>query len=748
MNYTPADRQYLLRTVLGEAARQPGDGQAAVAHVILNRMKKRGANDVRSIVTAKSQFEPWSSPEGRQRMMSYKAGDPAYDQASQIVDGVLSGQIADPTGGADHFLNAEIVRQRRGGSLPSWANDMWDTRQQIGDHTFLGGQAQATMQGGEGDWVEVTDPAILEKLNGGPVSQETDNWTEVTDPAILAQLNGGSSEIPANVNDPSAEPNKYAEAATLMVNDLNAGFQGVNPVSVAKSQPLGVVERDAQGNVTAVSVDGLREDPSKYPSSEFVTQTDPKSGLEIVYPRTEENDDSLLASAGRVLGFGLPTSMPTGKVAAPAAVSASEGIGVTPSLGMTGKTGAIAAAAGDAFIGTGGVMARDASRASDEIAAAAGKIADSAGPGINAVDGGGALQKGADEFVDAFTAKSNELYSAVDKAIPKGAKVEVRNTAIALEDALKLFESTPNIGGAVGLSKMKGWADDILQNSGQIPWETVKALRSEIGGAIGKMKGPLADQADARLKTLYGALTDDMAAGAKANGAYGPWLRANTFYAKGQKRIDEALDVVFKSKSDEQVFDRAFRLTADNGGKANIAKLSKLKKSIPPEQWSSFVGTVIRRMGKPAKGASEVADGTGFSAGTFLSSWNDMSPSARAVLFRGKGLPKTLAPALDQLAEVASDAKKAGLEINRSRSGAVAAQIGTGGALATAPIPTVLALMVANLGARAITQPGVIRAIASFGKTGKMDALQRLANSKGPAAVEATNMLRIATQGE
>ncbi len=189
MNYTPDDRQYLLRTVLGEAAQQPGDGQAAVAHVILNRMNKRGANDVRSIVTAKSQFEPWGSPEGRKRMMSYKAGDPAYDQASQIVDGVLSGQIADPTGGADHFLNAEIVRQRRGGSLPSWANDMWDSRQQIGDHTFLGGSGSNTLQGGEGDgWTEEADPAILEKLNGGSVSGESEGWVEETDPAILAQL--------------------------------------------------------------------------------------------------------------------------------------------------------------------------------------------------------------------------------------------------------------------------------------------------------------------------------------------------------------------------------------------------------------------------------------------------------------------------------------------------------------------------------------------------------------------------------
>ena len=153
-------------------------------------------------------------------------------------------------------------------------------------------------------------------------------------------------------------------------------------------------------------------------------------------------------------------------------------------------------------------------------------------------------------------------------------------------------------------------------------------------------------------------------------------------------------------------------------------------------------------MGKPAAGATEVADGSGFSATSFLTEWNKMSPTARSVLFRGKGLPKTLAPALDQLAEVASDAKSAGIEINRSRTGQVVTGAAAGTALMSAPITTAFTLMVANLSARAVTQPGVIRAIASFGKTGKLSALQRLANSKGPAAVEATNMLRLAAQSE
>lgn len=741
-----SNRQYLIRTMLGEAANQSDEGMAGVAHVILNRAKDdRWGNDVRSVVLAKNQFEPWNDPAAKKRMLGYRTDSEEYQRAARIADGVLSGDIADMTGGADHFLNADIVRQRRGGSLPSWAEQMWDTRQVIGDHTFLGGSGADTLAGDDG-WVEVTDPAILEQLNA-----PDGDWIEVTDPAILAQLNG--EKAPAAAAPAPREDAPYTEAATVMVNDLNAGFQGVNPVAVAKSQPLGVVDRDQDGSVIAIDVDGVKEDPSKFPGSRYVTQVDPKSGMELVYLRTEDIADPAAASAGRVLGFGLPNAFPSGKpAAAPVPPTGAEALGITPSLAMTGKTGAMLASAGDSFIGTSGVIAKDAARASDEITAAAGRIADDIGPGINQADGGEAIRKGSQKFVDAFEAKSASLYSDVDKLIPQGATIEVRNTAKALEDALKQYENTPNMRGTVGLSELKGWADDLLANDGRIPWETVKALRGEIGAAIGKMKGPMANQGDARLKALYSSLTDDMAAGAKEHGALGAWHRANTFYAKGQKRIGEALDFVFKKgASDERLYDQAFALTASNGGRANIRKLNNLKKSMPPEEWASFVGTVVRRIGRSKPGAAGViegADDVSFSASTFLTNWNKMAPEARAVLFRGKGLPKTVGPALDQLAQVADTVKEGAGKVNRSNTSIVTNAVGLSVAGAANLPATIGAVLIANLSARAMTMPGVLRAVASASKHGNLAGLKRLADGKGPAAVEATNMLRLVEQTE
>jgi spore germination cell wall hydrolase CwlJ-like protein len=51
-------------------------------------------------------------------MEKLSTDDPRYQNAAQIADALLSGQMPDPTAGATHFLNPTVVWQGRGGSLP------------------------------------------------------------------------------------------------------------------------------------------------------------------------------------------------------------------------------------------------------------------------------------------------------------------------------------------------------------------------------------------------------------------------------------------------------------------------------------------------------------------------------------------------------------------------------------------------------------------------------------------------------
>ena len=112
------------------------------------------------------QFEPWMTR--RREMEKFAPDDSRYQSAARIADAVLSGEMPDPTAGATHFLNLTIVRQRRGGSLPSWARG---EGQAIGRHTFYlpyesGGRETARSIAALGDPLSCSRPEEAVKLYG------------------------------------------------------------------------------------------------------------------------------------------------------------------------------------------------------------------------------------------------------------------------------------------------------------------------------------------------------------------------------------------------------------------------------------------------------------------------------------------------------------------------------------------------------------------------------------------------------
>lgn len=134
LSITPGDRDAMIRTVLGEAGNQGDLGQAAVAHVIMNRAIGSGSSPT-AVVLAPNQFEANSGG-----LKSYAPSSPAYQSAAKVVDGVLGGDVPDPTNGATNFLNPDTVMSRYG-RLPKWAQG---DAVQIGQHVFLGGRGQQT----------------------------------------------------------------------------------------------------------------------------------------------------------------------------------------------------------------------------------------------------------------------------------------------------------------------------------------------------------------------------------------------------------------------------------------------------------------------------------------------------------------------------------------------------------------------------------------------------------------------------
>lgn len=152
------ERDYLIRTIAFEASGETEVGKVAVAYVVLNRKKSgRWGDNIKAVVTHPGQFEPWMTR--RREIEELSPNDPRYRRAAIIADAVLNGQTPDPTAGATHFLNPIIVRERRGGSLPSWARG---EGRPIGRHTFyLPDEGGASPQQAALSLSAMIDPSFL-----------------------------------------------------------------------------------------------------------------------------------------------------------------------------------------------------------------------------------------------------------------------------------------------------------------------------------------------------------------------------------------------------------------------------------------------------------------------------------------------------------------------------------------------------------------------------------------------------------
>lgn len=122
----------LLARVLFAETKDLEDARA-IAWVVKNRAlrPKRFGRSIHDVIFAPKQFsgvgtEEWGKAE-RGRFTGVEAD--IYNHMLNISRGVLSGRIADPTGGADHYVNLDLAR-------PLWADKM-EKKVKIGEHTYF-----------------------------------------------------------------------------------------------------------------------------------------------------------------------------------------------------------------------------------------------------------------------------------------------------------------------------------------------------------------------------------------------------------------------------------------------------------------------------------------------------------------------------------------------------------------------------------------------------------------------------------
>jgi hypothetical protein len=420
-----------------------------------------------------------------------------------------------------------------------------------------------------------------------------------------------------------------------------------------------------------------------------------------------------------------------------AGARAADTLGITPSLGMTGKTGGMVAAGLEKVPFAADVVANDAARAVGEIEGAFKRIVGSVAEPRSAAGAGDTLITSATKFRDDFKVRAGRLFQEVGQKLPPGTRVEIPNTLQAAQEARQFFANNPELARTLGLNRWDAVLNEAATNG--MTWQALADFRSAVGEGIGSIKGPLADQADGRLKSLYGTLTADMEAAARSAGpeAFRSWKRATNFYRAGAERIERALDQTINAKSPERAFE-AFRALASEGtSRADITRMTQIKRSMPPDEWNVVSASIVDRLGRARAGAQN-AEGDAFSPSTFLTEWNKLSPQAKAIL-----MPSEARRELEQLARVAERAKAAGAERNFSNTGTIQVLLALGIGTMTDLGMAAGALGGSYVSAKAMTSERFLRAMNRAAR-GDMRDMERLANSRGPFAQDAATVMRMA----
>lgn len=382
------------------------------------------------------------------------------------------------------------------------------------------------------------------------------------------------------------------------------------------------------------------------------------------------------------------TPLTTGQEAAQAAID--EGIDVIPAVTRGSATKMLTSGARQGFISDIPInravdwMNSQGQAVRDRAAAATGKV-------LEGDDAGEIVRRGAEIYLKRTSQIGSRLF---DRADSRAGNVDfplIQAVRTARAELQTLRQAPGGADSTMGRELVK-----LIEQMGgrRVSVEGTRQLRTRLRNEI-MQRGMRGSPEDRVYKKILDAADADMIAGLQAAGkddAVQALRTANEFWKKRVETIDQVLDPLLGKnapRSGEQILSSLERMAKPNSG--NAANLRRLLEAMPKEEAASVRATVISRMGTPTKGSANM-DQQGFSFENFLTSWNNMTPRARALIF-----PQEHVKSLNNLARIGVGAKEARNALNSSNTaGAIASQTAISGALAWALHP--LAAAGAGLG--------------------------------------------------
>lgn len=294
-------------------------------------------------------------------------------------------------------------------------------------------------------------------------------------------------------------------------------------------------------------------------------------------------------------------------------------------------------------------------------------------PGVMFTEKGGLgkfVQESADAAGKRFAQRREQIDDIVANAVGSQNRFPASNTAQLVADLQAEIARSPQTFGPMlqpVIDRAMRVVTDAKSGFGGVPFDALRSMRTAVGKELDRPDISGLTQTPA-LARLYDALRKDVVAAADQSGDIASRaIRLHDRYVRFNREVNlPALQRIV-----DQDLDVAAANMALSGTKDGIGRLQLLRRNFKPDEWDTVSASIWQQLGNAKAGVREGAEmGTSsyqFSPTTFLTNWNNLSDSAKTVLFSGERY-RNIIPAMNDMVKVATGARETGKMVNTSNT--------------------------------------------------------------------------------
>lgn len=371
----------------------------------------------------------------------------------------------------------------------------------------------------------------------------------------------------------------------------------------------------------------------------------------------------------------------------------------------------------------GAPLVRAANRATEQMEAGIGRVADDLGPSSRV----GAGHAARDSIIDWVERRSADdmarAYDDLDKLINPATAVPLSRTQAAVKALRDSDVASATRDGQAAINLVR----EAIARPG-MTYDGIKGLRTSIGN---RLSGDIDDSgiSNRALQSLYSALSEDLkfVVGRAGTGKKGSnSTQALAAFERANSRASEifeqrtALTKIIGRQADapgEAVADRILAMASARRG-GDIERIALARRVMDPAAWDDLAGSIVRQMGR---------HNDEFSLARWHTEYTKLSDAGRTALFgSGRGSHRA---ALDDIAELAKYAKQLQRTGNPSQSGRFGSLVAAPAWAFAHPVSFIAAVTGGRFAASYLSKPVTAQAAAQALKAAR--ALNRQPNSIG-----------------